>query len=102
MEFYDLKGNYSYKLLLKTNQITEGRWTNEVIIDEVTLKVYTTYIKNGICYLYEIDLNTGDLNKILAVYHPFPEKIRVYDGYLFYLYDLPERPDNKMLYKQKI
>jgi len=102
MEFYDLEGNYSYKIELKTDHAGEGRWTNDILIDDVTLKVFTTYLKNGILNLYEIDLNTGMLKKILSSFHLFPQKLRISDNYLYYLYDDPISPDNKMLFRQRL
>ena len=102
MEFYDLEGNYSYKIELKTDHAGEGRWTNDILIDGITLKVFTTYLKNGILNLYEIDLNTGTLTKTLSSFHLFPQKLRIYDNYLYYLYDDPISPDNKMLFRQRL
>jgi len=102
MEFYDLAGNYSYKLQLKADNAGEGRWTNDILIDEINLKVYTTFLKNGVNALYEIDLNTGELTKIMSIFHYFPQKIRIHDGYVYYLYDDPQDPDNKMLFRQRL
>ena len=102
MEFYDLEGNYSYKIELKTDHTGEGRWTNDILIDNITLKVFTTFLRNGILSLYEIDLNTGMLTKILSTFHFFPQKLRISDNYLYYLYDDPISPDNKMLFRQRI
>lgn len=102
IEFYDPKGAYSYKLALKIDENIEGRWSNEIIVDEVLLKAYTTFLKNGTYILYEIDLNTGGLKKTLTIYHLYPEKLRIYNRYIYYLYDLPGSPDNKMLFRQRL
>ena len=102
MEFYDLDGNYSYKIELKVDHAGEGRWTNDILTDGVTLRVYTSYLKNGIVNLYEIDLNTGALTKSLSTFHYYPQKMRISDNYLYYLYDDPETPDNKMLFRQRL
>jgi len=102
IEFYDPKGAYSYKLALKIDEKNEGRWSSEFIIDEVLLKAYTTFIKNGTCFLYEINLNTGALKKVLTIFHPYPEKLRAFNGFVYYLYDLPGSADNKMLYRQRL
>jgi hypothetical protein len=101
MEFYDLQGNYSYKIELKLHNAGEGRWTNDILIDDVTLKVFTTYIKNGLLSLFEIDLNTGEITKALSVFHLYPQKLSIYDNYLYYLFDDPQLPDNKMLFRQR-
>jgi hypothetical protein len=102
MEFYDLAGNYSYKIELITDHAGGGRWTNDILIDDITLKVFTTYLKNGILTLYEIDLNTGTLTKVLSTFHYFPQKLMISDNYLYYLYDDPIAPDNKMLFRQRL
>ncbi|MCX6304315.1 MAG: carboxypeptidase-like regulatory domain-containing protein [Bacteroidetes bacterium] len=101
IEFYDLTGNFSYKLALRTDQVSDGRWTNDVIIDERSGKVYTTFVSNGQYSLYGIDLNSGVLKKRMMFVHYYPEKIRVYNDFVYYLYNVPGDPDNKMLYRQK-
>jgi len=100
IEFYDHNGAYSYKLELKIDEKIEGKWSNEIIVDEFLSKAFTTFIKNGIYFLYEINLNTGGLKKVLTIFHAYPEKLRIYNGYVYYLYDLPGSPDNKMLFRQ--
>jgi hypothetical protein len=52
--------------------------------------------------LYRIDMNSGDLHRILAIQHPFPEKIKVYNDQLYYLYNVMGDPDNKTLYRQNL
>lgn len=100
VEFYDMQGNYSYKLLLYPDQIHEGRWTQEVLIDEATTRVYTTFLRSGICTLYRIDLNNGNLKRVMELPHPFPQKIKIWNGDAYYLYDVPGTADNKMLFRQ--
>lgn len=102
MEFYDMEGNYSYKLALQTGLVEDGRWTAEILVDKYTGKVYTLFLRNGVCSLYRIDLNTGLLNKMLSMIYPFPSKVRVYKGFAYYLYDVPGSPDNKMLFRQRL
>jgi hypothetical protein len=102
MEFYDREGNYSYKLALRISEVDDGRWTNEVIIDESTGRVYTTFLRNGVCSLYRIDLNNGMLTKQLSMVFPFPQKVRVCKGFVYFLYDVPGSPDNKLVYRQRI
>ena len=101
MEFYDINGSFSYKLAIKTDKVNDGRWTGDVIVDDMTGKVFTTFVFNGRYNLYEIDLNTGMLKRRVTLFHPFPEKVRVYNDFVYYLYDVSADPDNKMLYRQK-
>jgi hypothetical protein len=102
MEFYDIAGNFSYKLALKTDQVKDGVWTSDVLIDERSGKVFTTFVFNGRYSLYEIDLNSGMLKKRLTLFHYYPEKVRIYNYFVYYLYDAPGDPDNKRLYRQKL
>ncbi|MCX6269060.1 MAG: carboxypeptidase-like regulatory domain-containing protein [Bacteroidetes bacterium] len=101
MEFYDSTGKYSYKLALKTAKIRDGQWTSEILTDERSQKVFTTFVSNGQYSLYEIDLNTGMMKKRQTLFHYYPEKIKVYNYFVYYLYDVPGNADNKMLYRQK-
>jgi len=102
IEFYDQKGAYSYKLALKLDVNIEGRWSEEIIVDEILGKAYTTFIKNGTFILYGINLNTGILKKTLSLYHPYPEKIKIFSGFVYYLYDVPGSADNKILFRQRL
>ncbi len=102
VEFYDAAGNYSYKLALKIDMVKDGRWTSDVKIDEVTGKVYTIFVQNGACSCYEINLNNGTLAKRLSLVHSYPQKLMVYNDWLYYLYDVKGDPDNKMLFRQKL
>ena len=101
MEFYDSAGNFSYKLSLNIEKLKDGRWTNDILVDGATGKVYTTFFRNGRCSVYQIDLNSGNLRKRLSLIHDYPEKVRVYGDCIYYMYNLPGDPDNKMLYLQK-
>jgi len=102
IEFYDNEGQFSYKLALQTDSVREGRWVGDILTDPFTNFVYTAFISNGSVSLYEIDLNSGKLIKRTVLYHPFPQKIKVYGRRAYYLYDVAGRADNKMLFRQYI
>jgi hypothetical protein len=102
IEFYDAMGNFSYKLALKTSNVDDGRWSGDIVADDVTGKVYTVFTSNGTYSVYEININNGMLKKRLTLFHLYPQKIRAYNGWIYYLYDVAGDPDNKMLYRQKL
>ncbi len=102
LEFYDTDGNFSYKLKINIELINDGRWSGDIFLDENQSKVYTTFLKSTGTGLYRIDLNTGDLHKILTLIHPFPQKIRIYKDKVYYMYDVLGDPDNKILYRQSL
>jgi hypothetical protein len=101
VEFYDSLGNYSYKLRLLFDEVGEGRWMQEVETDPVTGKAYTFFNQGGRYTMYEINSDTGVMKFRLTFDFVYPEKIRVYNGWVYYLYDKDSRPDNKVLYRQR-
>jgi hypothetical protein len=102
MEFYDGTGNFSYKLALKTDNVKDGRWTSDILTDGITGKVYTLFMQNGTCRIYEINVNDGMLKRRVSLFHLYPQKLKIYDDWVYYLYDVAGDPDNKMLFRQKI
>ncbi len=102
LEFFDTEGNFSYKLKINIDLIKDGRWSGDIFLDENQSKVYTTFLKSTGTGIYRIDLNTGDLHKILTLMHPYPQKIRIYKDRVYYMYDVLGDPDNKTLYRQQL
>jgi hypothetical protein len=102
MTLYTLTGEFTSKLKMPVEEIKEGRWTSEIYIDNKENKAYTSFRKGELYTLYRIDLNTGELKRKLTTDHEFPQKIRVHNNFLFYLYTIPGTGDNKYLYRQKL
>jgi hypothetical protein len=102
IEFYKMDGIFAFKLQLMINKIKEGNWSKSIFIDEEKSKVYTTFVQNGYDFLYAIDLNTGELKKVLSIAHLYPEKLEIHDGYVFYLYHEGGSGDNKELFRHSI
>ncbi len=101
IEFYDSQGQYSCKLALQTEGVAPGRWTADIYPDEVTGKIYTTFLQNGTCHLCEVNIHTGELKKRASLFHVYPARMKVYDGWVYYLYDVAGNADNKMLYRER-
>jgi hypothetical protein len=102
MEFYDAEGNFSYKIAIGIDAVNDGRWAAEIYADPSTMKVYTAFLRNGNCTVYSINLNNGELKKKATILHSYPEKINVFNGHIYYLYEVAGDPDNKMLFKQRL
>jgi hypothetical protein len=100
LEFYDLDGNFSYKLKLNIEAVRDGRWSGEIYMDESQSEVYTTFLKSTGTGLYRIDLNNGNLHKRLSLIHPYPQKIKIYNDQIYYMFDVLGDPDNRILYRQ--
>jgi len=102
LELYTLSGEFTSKLRMQVQETHDGRWTTEIYIDDPERKAYTSFLKNGAFTLYRIDLNTGDLKRLVTATHMYPQKVRVHSNHLFYLYDIPGAGDNKHMFRQKL
>jgi hypothetical protein len=101
IDLYDLNGKFMKGLTMAIQEKNKGNWTKEIYIDHTIHLPYTSFLKNGKLTFYQIDLNTGALTRMLTASHVFPDKPRIHNNYLFYLYDLPGTGDNKQLCRQK-
>lgn len=102
LELYTLDGEFTSKLKMQVQNTRDGRWTTEIYIDGIENKAYTSFLKNGRMTLYRIDLNNGNLKRIATTPHMYPQKIKVHNNFLFYLYDIPGEGDNKHMFRQKL
>jgi len=102
LELYTLSGEFTSKLKMQVQDTRDGRWTTEIYIDEIEGKAYTSFLKNGRMTIYRIDLNNGDLKKVISASHMYPQKVKIHNRFLFYLYDIPGKGDNKYLFRQKL
>jgi len=102
LDLYDLDGRFISGLTMPVQHKSGEKWTREIYYDELTHEPYTSFMKNGKLSLYRIGFNSGELFYVLTTSHIFPQKIRVHNNFLFYLYDLPGLGDNKHLFRQKI
>lgn len=101
-ELYTLEGDFLDRRQLSLDKSGHHFWSKEVYIDAASGLVYTTFERNGLVQVFEVDLSTGMLNSALTTTHTFPQKLKIHNGHLFYLYDIPGEGDNKHLYKQKL
>lgn len=53
--------------------------------DRVTEELYSVHEKNGVHYIRKVDTERGALGKPMKVAYPFPEKIKIYNGSIFYI-----------------
>jgi len=79
-------------------------WQKRLYNDQVTGKIYTHFIKNGISQLREINVKTGQLtDQIINIPDfAFISKILVNDGYLYFLYQEKQYPHFMRLYRMVI
>ena len=99
IEFYTPEGDFTSKVKLDLSR-ADGRWTKEILVDEVRNEAYTTFTRNGTLTMYRVNLETGSVSRSTRLGFVYPGKVKVHDGRVFYLYDVPGEQDNKQLYRQ--
>lgn len=102
IEFYTPEGDFNSKLKLDLSKAGEGKWTKEILVDAARGRVFTSFNRNGEFTLYRVNLETGSLERSTKLTHIYPQNIKVHDGHVFYMYNLPGEPDNKQLFKQTL
>ncbi len=79
------------------------KWDKSVIIDEQKQKIYTLFLKsNGLRELREINILTGEISFAARIPFPYIEKIKVRDGYVYFIYKGWIETEKKKLFRQKI
>lgn len=102
IEFYTPDGDFTSKVRLDLSKAADGRWTKEILVDAVRNTAYTTFNRNGEFALYRVNPEDGSLVRSSKLTHFYPQSIKVHDGKVFYIYNLPGEPDNKHLFKQTL
>ena len=77
-------------------------WQKHMVQDEITEKIYARIKINGYNYLREIDPHTGLVLRTFKFTWKYTERIRVRNGYVYYVYRPYESMQKKFLYKEKI
>ena len=77
-------------------------WKNLMVQDGITNSVYVVYEKNGIVTLNLLDLKSAAPSSSSKLTYKYPEKIKIKDGYIYYLYRPFESSQKHYLYKEKL
>jgi hypothetical protein len=64
----------------------DNDWEEEIFVDKAMRKVYTCYEHHGRIEMREIDLSDGTTRTNLLIPLNFPEKVKVNNGYVYFLY----------------
>lgn len=77
-------------------------WKKQLFVDEPQNKVYAFFSKDGHHYLKQIDHRTGKEVLTYKLQHHSAEKIKIKDGYIYYVYRPFGSTQEKFLYREKI
>ncbi|MEZ4800408.1 MAG: hypothetical protein R2809_11695 [Flavobacteriales bacterium] len=79
-----------------------GKWSEEILKDNSNQTFYTTTNHNGNVELFEIATNTGEMTHVIRLYFKYVEKIKVFNGEVYYIYRPFESSQKRYLYKESI
>jgi hypothetical protein len=77
-------------------------WKKKIFADEFENKIYALYSKDGRQYLKEIDFRTGIIKNTYKLQNHSAEKIKIREGWAYYIYRPFESTQQKFLYREKI
>lgn len=77
-------------------------WKEQLIKDPIRNAIYSVFLREGKYYLKELNTNTGEIVNTYRLTYKYPECIKVYDGYAYYIYRPFESSQKKFLYKEKL
>jgi hypothetical protein len=75
-------------------------WKDQVYFDEPNNAFYGLFRENGYSYLKQLDLNEGNTLVENKLQNQFVEKIRVHDGYAYYIYKPANSPVKPFIYRE--
>jgi hypothetical protein len=83
--------------------LNPAKWKEEIWVDGKRNRAYTAFQHiDGTKDLKEIDLRTGVVTFKVNIPFPYVQKIKVRDGYLYYVYKGFGEYQNKKLFRQRI
>lgn len=77
-------------------------WKKQLFVDEITNKVYAFFSKDGHHYLKQINYQTGKEISTYKLKHHSAEKIKIKDGYVYYVYRPFDSTQERFLYREKL
>ncbi|MBK8367994.1 MAG: carboxypeptidase-like regulatory domain-containing protein [Bacteroidetes bacterium] len=77
-------------------------WKNKMLKDDIENLIYAVYDKNGHKYIKQISTQTGkELGKYTLQFHS-ADKLKIHNGYVYYIYRPYESTQEKFFYRELI
>lgn len=77
-------------------------WTKELYQDALYDDVYTGFQTGRHVHISKINFDSGDLENTTKLYHPYPERIKIKGGYVYYIYRPFESSQKKFIYRERL
>jgi hypothetical protein len=100
---YDSKNNPVDSVKISYHHPEKWReWRRQLLKDELKLDIYGVFLKGGYTYLKEIGTNNGNILSVSRLTFQFVDKVKVKDGYAYYIYRPNSSLQTKFLYKERL
>ncbi|MES2568389.1 MAG: carboxypeptidase-like regulatory domain-containing protein [Bacteroidota bacterium] len=77
-------------------------WKNKMLKDDIENKIYAVYEKNGHKYIKQISAQTGKEQGRYTLQFHSADKLKIHDGYVYYIYRPFESTQEKFFYRELI
>jgi hypothetical protein len=74
----------------------------EILQDPFNEKIYAHHERSGVHYIRKVDMNTGASGRPYKIYHPFAERVKIFEGYVYYIHSTPKNKSVKHLLREKL
>jgi len=78
------------------------KWKQQMLMDEITQKIYAVFLKDGYYKLKEISWATGEVVNEFKLFNKYAEEIKVMEGETYYVFRPYESISKKFLYKERL
>lgn len=78
------------------------QWEELLIKDSGNQLIYAVYLKEGRYFLKELNTGSGEIKSVHRLTYKYPERLKIKDGYAYYIYRPYESAQKKFLYREKI
>jgi hypothetical protein len=99
---YDFEGERLDSVSIHYHHVKKPlRWQAQIIADQESQKVYTSYDRNGYTEVHEIMADGTHIKRMDLAYR-YADKLSILGGYAYYVYRPFESSQRRFLYKEKI
>jgi len=77
-------------------------WKKKLLLDETENRIYALFAKDGHYYIKQLDHQTGREKLTFKLLHHSAEKIKIRDGFAYYVYRPFGSTQEKFLYRERI
>jgi hypothetical protein len=100
--FHNMLGQPVDSIELSYCEKTMGKFDRQLVQDPKSEDIYAVYKKSGRKFLRKVSLKNGRAGDKIALYYPYPEKIKVVGNRVYYVYRKTEGRNTKHLYAEHI